>query len=98
MFGTHDLWLFAQGRRAGLWSVPGISTGSIVHTLAAAFGLSAILATSASAFIVVKLAGAAYLVYLGVKMLIERPRRWLPPASPPPITTTPPARSTGLRC
>jgi RhtB (resistance to homoserine/threonine) family protein len=63
----------AQGRRAGLWSVLGISTGSVVHTLAAAFGLSAILATSASAFIVVKFAGAAYLIYLGVKMLFERP-------------------------
>ena len=65
----------AQGRRAGLWSVLGISTGSIVHTLAAAFGLSAILATSASAFTVVKFAGAAYLVFLGVKMLLERPRQ-----------------------
>ena len=63
----------AQGRAAGLWSVLGISTGSVVHTLAAAFGLSAILATSASAFTVVKFAGAAYLVYLGVKMLLERP-------------------------
>jgi threonine/homoserine/homoserine lactone efflux protein len=63
----------AQGRRAGLWSVLGISTGSIVHTMAAAFGLSAVLATSASAFIVVKIVGAAYLVYLGVKMLTERP-------------------------
>lgn len=63
----------AQGRRAGLWSVLGISTGSVVHTLAAAFGLSAILATSASAFVVVKFAGAAYLIYLGVKMLLERP-------------------------
>jgi threonine/homoserine/homoserine lactone efflux protein len=62
----------AQGRRAGLWSVLGISTGSVVHTLAAAFGLSAILATSASAFTVVKFAGAAYLIYLGVKMLLER--------------------------
>jgi threonine/homoserine/homoserine lactone efflux protein len=74
----------AQGRAAGLWSVLGISSGSVVHTLAAAFGLSAILATSAEAFIVVKLAGAAYLVYLGVKMLLERPAAATPGAAPPP--------------
>src|SRR3984893_7789136 len=63
----------SQGRRAGLLSVLGIVSGSIIHTLAAAFGLSAILATSAQAFVVVKLAGAAYLAYLGLKMLFERP-------------------------
>jgi threonine/homoserine/homoserine lactone efflux protein len=62
----------SQGRRAGLLSVAGISSGSVIHTVAAAFGLSAILATSAAAFTIVKLAGAAYLVYLGVRMLIGR--------------------------
>jgi threonine/homoserine/homoserine lactone efflux protein len=63
----------AQGRRAGVLSVLGITSGCVVHTLAAAFGLSAILATSARAFLVVKFAGAAYLAYLGVCMLLERP-------------------------
>jgi threonine/homoserine/homoserine lactone efflux protein len=62
----------AQGRSAGVASALGISTGSVVHTFAAAFGLSALLATSASAFLAVKLAGAAYLVYLGARMLFRR--------------------------
>src|SRR5688500_12242660 len=62
----------SQGRHAGVLSVLGISSGSVIHTLAAAFGLSAILATSAQAFLIVKLAGAAYLTYLGVRMVLER--------------------------
>jgi threonine/homoserine/homoserine lactone efflux protein len=62
----------AQGRRAGLLSVFGISSGAVIHTLAAAFGLSAILTTSAAAFTVIKFAGAAYLVYLGIRMWVER--------------------------
>ena len=61
----------AQGRRAGVLSVLGITSGCVVHTLAAAFGLSAILATSARAFLVVKFAGAGYLAYLGIHMLLE---------------------------
>jgi threonine/homoserine/homoserine lactone efflux protein len=63
----------ARGRRIGMASALGISAGCIVHTLAAAVGLSALLATSASAFLVVKLAGAAYLVYLGIRYLATRP-------------------------
>jgi threonine/homoserine/homoserine lactone efflux protein len=63
----------SQGRRAGLLSVLGIVSGSVIHTLAAAFGLSAILVTSAQAFVLVKLAGAVYLAYLGIKLLLERP-------------------------
>jgi threonine/homoserine/homoserine lactone efflux protein len=62
----------AQGRRAGILSALGITSGCVIHTIAAAFGLSAILATSASAFLIVKAAGAAYLVYLGVSMLRDR--------------------------
>lgn len=61
----------AQGRAAGVASVLGISTGSLVHTLAAAFGLSALLATSASAFLFIKIAGATYLVYLGARMMFS---------------------------
>jgi len=62
----------AQGRGAGVASVLGISSGSIVHTMAASFGLSALLAASSAAFFAVKLAGAAYLIYLGAKMLLSR--------------------------
>src|SRR3954463_5478410 len=62
----------AHGRRAGVASALGISVGSIFHTSAAALGLSAFLATSATAFTFVKLAGAAYLIFLGVRALLER--------------------------
>ena len=75
----------AQGRAAGLWSVLGIASGSIVHTLAAACGLSAILATSAQAFTAVKLAGAAYLVYLGARMLLGRTRAEDRASALPPV-------------
>jgi threonine/homoserine/homoserine lactone efflux protein len=61
-----------QGRRVGLASVAGIHLGTLVHVAAATAGLSALIVTSAVAFSVVKYAGAAYLVYLGVRKLLER--------------------------
>ena len=57
----------AQGRRAGVVSALGITAGASVHVLAAALGLSAFLAASAEAFLVLKYIGAAYLIYLGVQ-------------------------------
>src|ERR1700685_4681674 len=61
-----------QGRIAGLASVCGITTGTLVHVLAAALGLSALLATSALAFAVVKYAGACYLIYIGARRILSR--------------------------
>jgi threonine/homoserine/homoserine lactone efflux protein len=62
----------AHGRRAGLVSMLGIETGGLAHVLAAAIGLSALLASSAQAFSIVRYAGAAYLVLLGVRRLLGR--------------------------
>jgi threonine/homoserine/homoserine lactone efflux protein len=61
-----------QGRAAGLVSVLGIHTGSIVHVAAAALGLSAILASSALTYGVVKYVGAAYLIWLGIRAIRGR--------------------------
>jgi len=61
-----------QGRRAGLVSALGVHAGTLVHIAAAAAGLSMLLAASATLFGVVKYLGAAYLVYLGVRRLLDR--------------------------
>jgi threonine/homoserine/homoserine lactone efflux protein len=61
-----------QGRRAGLVSLLGVHTGSAVHVLASVVGLSALLMASAAAFSVVKLVGAGYLVFLGVRTIAGR--------------------------
>jgi threonine/homoserine/homoserine lactone efflux protein len=61
-----------QGRRAGLVSALGVGVGTLVHVTAASIGLSALLASSALAFSLVKYLGAAYLVALGVRRLLDR--------------------------
>jgi threonine/homoserine/homoserine lactone efflux protein len=65
------------GWRGGAAAALGISAGCFVHVFAAAIGLSALLAASSAAFTLVKWAGAAYLCYIGVKMLLSRAQ---PPA------------------
>jgi threonine/homoserine/homoserine lactone efflux protein len=62
-----------QGRLAGLVSILGIHGATMVHVAAAALGLSAILASSALAFGIIKYAGAAYLIWIGLKKLFSRP-------------------------
>ena len=92
-----------RGLRAGVAAALGVGAGCSVHIAAAAFGLSAVLATSATAFTVVKLMGAAYLLYMGITMLLARKKaaptparaaassvercQIVPPASQPPKTT-----------
>ncbi|PGO23977.1 homoserine lactone transporter [Bacillus cereus] len=62
----------SQGRKAGVYSVFGIITGSLVHTLFVAFGLSIILTKSVVLFNIIKIIGVIYLVYLGIKMLLDK--------------------------
>lgn len=62
----------AQGKKTGIYATLGITTGVLVHTTLAAFGLSLILSQSAMVFSFVKYAGAAYLVYLGVNKFFSK--------------------------
>ncbi len=71
-----------QGRAAGLASVAGVETGGLVHVAAASLGVSAILASSATAFAAVRYLGAAYLVFMGIRTL--RNRRVEAPLQPAP--------------
>jgi threonine/homoserine/homoserine lactone efflux protein len=75
-----------NGRRVGFAAVAGIHLGTVVHVVAAAAGLSALLVASADAFAVVKYAGAAYLLALGVRRL-ARPTAIDPSAAAPARTT-----------
>ncbi len=61
----------SQGRGAGVASALGIASGGLIHTCAAALGLSALLAASASAFLAIKLLGAMYLIWLGARMFLS---------------------------
>jgi threonine/homoserine/homoserine lactone efflux protein len=62
----------SQGKKAGVLSALGISVGLLIHTILAAFGLSAIIQASRIAYLVIKYIGAAYLVYLGIKTILSK--------------------------
>jgi threonine/homoserine/homoserine lactone efflux protein len=79
-----------QGWRAGSAAAMGIGAGTMVHIFAAALGLSALLATSATAFTVVKWVGAAYIVYVGIGMLRAKLRNDEPQAAAPVAVDAPP--------
>ncbi|ALC80543.1 MULTISPECIES: LysE family translocator [Bacillus] len=74
--GTDTIYIMSrsisQGKLAGVYSVLGVSTGVLVHTMLAAFGLSIILTQSVLLFTAIKLIGAAYLIYLGIRMLWQK--------------------------
>ena len=61
-----------QGKKAGIVSALGIATGSLIHTILAAFGLSLIIAKSILLFNIIKYAGAGYLIFIGIRMLIDK--------------------------
>jgi threonine/homoserine/homoserine lactone efflux protein len=63
----------AQGRRAGVLSALGVAGGGAVHTCLVAFGLAGLLARVPMAYDVIRYAGAAYLIYLGLRLLLESP-------------------------
>jgi len=90
--GPNQLYIIArsssQGRKAGILSVLGVDSGTLVHVIAASLGLSALLASSALAFSIVKYAGAAYLIYLGI-------RTWLGGTDTPELAA--PELSSGTR-
>jgi threonine/homoserine/homoserine lactone efflux protein len=86
--GPAVLYVVAQsidrGRLAGVVSALGVATGGLVHVAAATIGLSSLLVSSASAFTAVKLAGAAYLIGLGLFTLLRRPEGARPGLPRPP--------------
>ena len=61
-----------QGTKSGLWAAAGVSTGTVIHTLFAVVGLTALLYSSAIAFLIVKYVGVCYLVYLGIRMFLNK--------------------------
>ncbi|HEY2778957.1 MAG TPA: LysE family translocator [Gaiellaceae bacterium] len=75
-----------KGRRAGLASAAGVASGGLVHVAAATVGLSALIASSATAFTVVKLVGAVYLIVVGIRRIVARDDSEQVQAPPAPLS------------
>ena len=75
-----------KGRRAGLASAAGVASGGLVHVAAATVGLSALIASSATAFTVVKLVGAVYLIVVGIRRILGRDDTEQVQAPPAPMS------------
>jgi threonine/homoserine/homoserine lactone efflux protein len=86
------------GSKYGVLAALGLEFGTVFHTIAASLGLSAILTTSAAAFTIVKLVGAGYLLFLGVRHLIEKkvPVQSRAPKAQGPAQVLVQATSTGI--
>lgn len=72
-----------QGWKSGAVAALGITAGCFVHIAAAAFGLSALLMASATSFVILKICGAAYLIYVGISLAVQRPATSASPAVVP---------------
>ena len=72
-----------KGRRAGVASAAGVASGGLVHVAAATVGLSALIASSATAFTTVKLVGAAYLIAVGIRRILTRDETFTEPQPAP---------------
>jgi threonine/homoserine/homoserine lactone efflux protein len=72
-----------KGRRAGLASAGGVASGGLVHVAAATVGLSALIASSATAFTAVKLVGAAYLIAVGIRRIVTKDESFTEPQPAP---------------
>jgi threonine/homoserine/homoserine lactone efflux protein len=74
----------SEGRRAGWWAALGVGAGCLVWGAAVALGLGAVLAASSRLFALIRLAGAAYLIWMGLRLILSRRDGFATPAAPAP--------------
>jgi threonine/homoserine/homoserine lactone efflux protein len=74
----------SEGRRAGWWAALGVGAGCLVWGAAVALGLGAVLAASSRLFALIRFAGAAYLIWMGLRLILSRREGYAGPAAPTP--------------